>query len=212
MHSIMVLNAKGGSGKSVIATNLACFYALDGANVALADFDPRGSALEWLAHRPPTRPRVHGIAAWRGPFRVPRGTEYLIMDSPAAVHGERLSALAQRAAVLIVPVLPSPPDTRAAAHFIEELLLVGRVSRRDPSLAVIANRVREQTPVFQDLERFLKRLAIPYVTALRESRNYRRAAERGLGIFELAPSLVAPDLLQWRPLLDWLEHNRRRGC
>ena len=91
MRSIMVLNAKGGSGKSVIATNLAGFYALDGANVALADFDPQGSALEWLAQRPPTRPRVHGIAAWRGPFRVPRGTEYLIMDGPAAVHGERLT-------------------------------------------------------------------------------------------------------------------------
>lgn len=211
MRSIMVLNAKGGSGKSVIATNLAGYYALDGANVALADFDRQGSALEWLAHRPRTRPRIHGCAAWKGPFRVPRGTEYLIMDGPAALHGTELAALVRRAAMLIVPVVPSPMDIRAAAHFIEELLLVGRVSRRDPRLAVIANRVREQTQVFRDLERFLKRLGIPYLTALRESRNYHRAAERGLSVFELAPSLVATDLLQWQPLLDWLELSRRRG-
>lgn len=208
MRTIMVLNAKGGSGKSVIATNLASYYALDGAHVALADFDPQGVALEWLAQRAPTRPPILGLSGRDAPLAPPDGTEYLIMDGATAVHGDALARLVQRAATLVIPVLPSPLDIRAAAHFIQELLLVGRVSRREARVAVVANRVREQTQIFQTLERFLGRLRIPYLTALRESQNYHRAAERGLGIFELAPSLVKTDLAQWQPLLAWLNSRR----
>ncbi|HQU14510.1 MAG: chromosome partitioning protein [Chromatiales bacterium 21-64-14] len=208
MRTILVLNAKGGSGKSIIATNLASYYALDGAHVALVDFDPQEAGLEWLTHRAPTRPPIQGVSGRDGPLATPKDTEYLIMDGPAAVHGGDLAHLVQRASTLIIPVLPSPLDIRAAAHFIQELLLIGRVSRREARVAVVANRVREQTQVFQTLERFLNRLKIPYVTALRESQNYHRAAERGLGIFELAPSLVKTDLAQWQPLLAWLNSRR----
>ena len=48
MRHIMVLNSKGGCGKSTIATNLAAYYASEGYNVALADFDSQGSSLNWL--------------------------------------------------------------------------------------------------------------------------------------------------------------------
>ena len=48
MRQIMVLNAKGGSGKSTIATNLASYYATQGKDVVLADLDPQGSSLAWL--------------------------------------------------------------------------------------------------------------------------------------------------------------------
>ncbi|MEO7558429.1 MAG: ParA family protein, partial [Gammaproteobacteria bacterium] len=53
MRSIMVLNAKGGCGKSTLATNLASYYADQGLPTALADFDPQGSSMDWLAERPP---------------------------------------------------------------------------------------------------------------------------------------------------------------
>ena len=41
MRHIMVMNSKGGCGKSTLATNLASFYALAGRRVALADFVSR---------------------------------------------------------------------------------------------------------------------------------------------------------------------------
>jgi chromosome partitioning protein len=97
---------------------------------------------------------------------------------------------------------------RAAAHFIKDLLLVGKVSRQQTRLAVIANRVREYTLVYHNLERFLESLKIPFIATLRDTQNYIRAAERGLGIFELAPSLVYQDLEQWEPLLKWLRSKR----
>lgn len=208
MRSIMLLNAKGGCGKSTLATNLAGYYADQGLSVTLADFDPQGSSMAWLAARPAEYPSIHGIAAWQEPLRVPKETERLVMDAPARVHGKELSEMVRRAQTLIIPVLPSPIDIRAVADFIKELLLVGKVSRKQTKLAVVANRVRENTLIFHTLERFLESLEIPFVTTLRDSQNYIRAAERGLGLFEMPPYLVWQDLEQWEPLIKWLNSKR----
>ena len=211
MHHILVINPKGGCGKTTIATNLAGYYASRGIAVALADFDEQGSSMDWLAARDEQHPPIHGIAAWRDPMRAPRDTEKLIMDVPAALHGKQLNPLVRRAETLIIPVLPSPIDIRAAARFIHELLLVGKVDRQQVKLAVVANRVREHTLIYLKLEQFLRQLKIPRIATLRDTQNYIRAAERGLSIFEMAPSLVATDLEQWKPLLRWVNGKRARA-
>lgn len=51
MRTIMLMNAKGGCGKTTLATNLATWYADEGMKVALADFDPQMSTLDWLEAR-----------------------------------------------------------------------------------------------------------------------------------------------------------------
>lgn len=211
MRTIMTLNAKGGCGKSTLATNLASFYADQGASVTLADLDDQQSSLTWLSNRPADRPAIHGIDATRQALRVPRGTDVLILDAPAAIHGSELTALVRRAETLLVPVLPSPLDIRAGARFIGELLTVGKVSRKQSRLAVVANRVRQNTRVYQSLEAFLNSLRIPFPATLRDTQNYIRAAERGLGIGEMAPSAVQTDLEQWQPLLRWLKSKRSRA-
>jgi len=206
----MTLNPKGGCGKSTLATNMASFFASAGNKVALADCDPQQSSLEWLGAREDDRSPIIGVDASKQPARAPRDTDVLILDAPAAIHGKDLAELAKKAETLVIPVLASPIDMRACAHFIKELLTVGKVSRRQTKLAVVANRVRENTRIYHSLEAFLKALQIPFVTSLRDSQNYIRAAERGLGIFELAPSAVATDLEQWEPLLRWLKSKRSR--
>ena len=230
MRKIMLLNAKGGCGKSTLATNLASYYASQGKAVVIADFDRQGSSMEWVEARPQDRPPIRGIAAWREPLRVPRSTDYVIMDVPAGAHGSDLTALVRRAQTVIIPVLPSPTDIRAAAHFIHEALLVGKIVRDETRLAVVANRVRENnsiqntmesvlnsmsisystlnTQIYHNLERFLSRLKIPFIATLRESQNYLVADARGLGIFDLNRSQVTRDTEQWEPLLKWLESKR----
>ncbi|MEJ2509607.1 MAG: ParA family protein [Gammaproteobacteria bacterium] len=210
MRTIMTLNAKGGCGKSTLATNLASHYAVEGKRVALVDFDPQASSMEWLAARSADRPEIVGIDASQGGLRLPRNLDVAILDAPARVHSAELTGFVRRAETLIIPVLPSPMDIRAAAHFIKELLTVGKVSRKQTRLAVVANRVREHTLIYQTLEAFLDSLKIPFVATLRDTQNYIRAADRGLGIFELAPSLVWQDLEQWEPLLEWLNSRRSR--
>jgi chromosome partitioning protein len=132
------------------------------------------------------------------------------MDAPAGTHGKVINAMLKRTETLLIPVLPSPIDMRTVQRFIEELLHTGQVSHDKTRIALIANRVRENTRIFHELEDFLGRTGVTLLGALRESQNYIRAAETGLGIFELAPSQVYKDVVQWDVITDWLASPKSR--
>ncbi len=74
--------------------------------------------------------------------------------------------------------------------------------------ALVANRVKENTLIFEELDEALSRLKVPYITSFREAQNYIRAYQRGLGIHELPPYLAWPDWEQWDPLIEWLDSKR----
>ncbi len=209
MRTIVVLNAKGGCGKSTISTNLASYYAFEEEKkVVLADYDPQGSSLAWLAARSEQWPAIEGVAAFKEPLRTGKDTDILIIDAPARVHGKELTELVRRADTIIFPVLPSPIDMRAATDYMQELQAVGKVQRNQVKIGIVANRVRENTIIFAELYEFLKKLKIPYVATLRDTQNYIRAEEYGIGIFEMAPSQVYQDLESWEPLIKWLRSKR----
>lgn len=213
MRRIVVINPKGGCGKTTIATNLASYYADRGYRTALMDYDLQGSSWQWLQLRGPDRPHIEGIRAaeavpgatraWQ--TRAPEGTERLIVDTPAALDNHRVMEATRGAQAIIIPVLPSNIDIHAASRCIGDLLVKARISRRGDRLAVVANRVRRNTRVYGKLERFLHSLDIPFITSLRDTQNYVRAVEEGLGIFELPGSAVGRDCEQWSPLIDWIE-------
>ena len=209
MRHVMVMNSKGGCGKSTLATNIATWFANDGYKVAIADYDPQRTSLDWLATRPEDLPKITGVAAYdEGVRGVPRDTEVLVIDAPARTHGSEMNELVRRAETILVPVLPSPIDMKACAHFMAELLEIGRVQRAQARFALIANRVRENTLLFEELDAYLGKLKVPYLTALRQSTNYLRAFQRGMGIFELPEYLARPDWEQWEPITKWLGSKR----
>ena len=211
MRHVIVMNAKGGCGKSTVATNLASYYAVQGNSVALADFDPQRSSLDWVEMRPSNRPPITGLAGFdEGLRHLPRSTDYLIIDAPARSHGPELTSLVKRAETILVPVMPSVIDMRAARSFVDELRSVGKVERRQARIAVLANRIRENTLIFDELDAYLQSVGVPYVATLREAQNYIRAYARGLGIFELPEYLAWPDWEQWGPLTDWLNSRASR--
>jgi chromosome partitioning protein len=205
----MVMNAKGGCGKSTIATNIASYFAVEGYSVALADYDPQRSGLDWIDRRPANRPEIVGLEGYNeGLRRAPRSADYVIIDAPARSHGSELTSLVRHAETIIVPVLPSTIDMQASDRFIKELKAVGKVERKEARIAVVANRVREYTLIFEELDEYLSSAKVPYITAMREAQNYVRAYTRGLGIFELPEYLAWPDLEQWEPLTRWLRSKR----
>ena len=209
MRHIMVMNAKGGCGKSTLATNLASYYADAGYAVALADYDPQRSSLDWLDRRPENRAEITGIAGFEdGLKHVPRSADMVIIDAPARSHGKELTDLVRHAETIIVPVLPSTIDMQATDRFIKELKAVGKVERKQAKIGVVANRVREYTLIFDELDEYLTKLRVPYVATLREAQNYVRAYTRGLGIYELPEYLAWPDWEQWESLVEWVDSKR----
>lgn len=209
MRHVMVMNSKGGSGKSTLATNIACYFAGEGAKVTMADYDPQRSSLDWLSVRPEDLPRITGVPAFdEGIRNVPRDTEVLVIDAPARTHGSEMNELVRRAETIIVPVVPSPIDMKACAHFMEELLELGKVQRQQARLALVANRVRENTLIFEELDQYLGKLKVPYLGQLRQSTNYLRAYQRGISIFELPEYLASPDREQWKPITKWLDSKK----
>jgi chromosome partitioning protein len=220
LNRIVILNPKGGCGKSTLATNLAACYAQRGPTPAIMDYDPQGSTMAWLDRRPTELPPIHGIAAYKKSMqatrswqlRVPTETVNLLVDSPASVNHDNLRELTRDSTSILVPVLPSSLDIHAASRCIADLLLVAKVDRRDRKLAVIANRTRKNTKSFAKLMRFLDSLGIPIIAVLRDSQNFVHAAEQGIGLCEMQPSRVRDDVLQIERILAWLDAwpERRR--
>ena len=209
MRHIMVLNAKGGCGKSTLATNIAAYFANQGASVALADFDPQRSSLDWLDRRPEDRARIAGVAGFEdGLRRAPRSADFIVIDAPARTHAKELTDLVRHAETIVVPVLPSTIDMQATTTFLEELRKIGKIERKQARFGLVANRVRDNTLIFDDLDDYLTRVRAPYIAALREAQNYVRAYTRGLGIFELPEYLAWPDWNEWEPLTAWLRSKR----
>lgn len=212
-RSILVVNSKGGCGKTTVATNLAGYYAVRGKKVALVDHDPQESGIEWLAARGEDRAPILGFSASKEQVRIPKGVDYVIMDSPAGLHGRPLADLVRRADTILMPILPSPIDVRAAEHFLSEVNKLRKVVNADVRFATIANRVRENTLAAQELTEYLDALKLPsgkklpVLASLRASQNYIRAAEKGLSIFEFAPVKTLPDRDQWARIFRWINHG-----
>jgi chromosome partitioning protein len=213
MQRIVVLNPKGGSGKTTIATNLAARYASAGKHPVLMDLDQQGSSARWLKKRPREMPPIHGIAAFERSatmtrsyqLRIPPDSEIVIVDTPAALDPQRIPEITRGADAVLVPVMPSEIDIHAAAKCIADLLLIGRVSRSQGRIGIIANRVRSNTLITQTLMRFLKSLDIPLVATFRDTQNYVRSTQTGTGIHEMPEWQVRRDLEDWKELAAWLD-------
>ncbi|MBI5451215.1 MAG: AAA family ATPase [Gammaproteobacteria bacterium] len=217
MQRVVILNSKGGSGKTTISTNLASLSATRGKTTVLMDYDPQHSSMHWSERRGGRDPRIHVIDAcvqkskmtrsWQ--IRLPDATDQVIMDAPAGVSGLLLQELMPRADVVLIPVAPSTIDIQATADFIRDLLLASKIRSRISSnelyIGIIANRIRSTRPVYEPLKRFLARLDIPFVAALSDTDNYITAAEQGIGIYEMNPADVAIERAEWRPLIEWLD-------
>lgn len=218
LHKIVVLNPKGGCGKTTLATNIAASYAMRGPAPTLVDLDPQGFSTRWLHRRPSDRPQIFGRSAYqlkmqgRSAVRLETHpeTETLVIDLPAALSPDELQDVTYDAGSILIPVMPSVIDVDCASHFIADLLLVAQIDRRNQQLAVVANRTRQNTRSYRMLLRFLASLQIPLIAVLRDSQCFVHAAARGIGICEMPSYIAGKDIEQFRPVIDWLAGCRVR--
>jgi len=213
-HRILVLNAKGGCGKTTVATNLACQYASENQNTVIIDYDPQASSTQWLEARPANLPTIHSVAAYQKTgtvtrtwqLRLPQGTTRVIVDTPARLDVITAAKLIKDSDTILIPVLASPIDTRAATLFLGELMNNPEYRQcRNKRIAVLGNRIRRNTRAYANLLEYLKDLHIPFLTSLRDTQNYVRAAEEGCGVQELNRKSAEHECLQWQSLARWID-------
>ncbi|MDO8344082.1 MAG: AAA family ATPase [Cellvibrio sp.] len=209
---ILVINGKGGSGKTTVSTNLAAWLAKRGETTVLVDADPQGSASYWLSSRPPALPKIFGVKIEPNSritrsfqWRAPKSTRWLITDAAPGLSDTALEDIIQNHDLIIVPVLPSDIDIRASARFIGALLLTQTMRRQRRPIAVVANRVKQQTSAWERLQKFLLSLNIPYPATLRDTQHYVRAYSEGCGIADYPQQIHARDRKDWELLLCWLD-------
>ena len=212
MNSTLVINAKGGVGKTTLVTNLASYFASRKIPTAIADVDPQGSSLNWLQNRPNDAFKIYGAdLSPRGApgasvtrRQIPRDTKQLIIDAPAGPSRLMLQDLLARTQSILIPVAPSAIDVHATANFIKELLLVGQVRFRNIRVAVVANRVRTTRPVYAPLEKFVASLKISFLTKVSDSDVYVDSAETGLGVFEMPDDQGGAERRELLPVVEWV--------
>ncbi len=203
MKAILIANPKGGSGKTTLSTNIAGYLAARGHQVALLDLDRQKSATLWLAQRSPQLPPIRALHS-EGE-RTAKAADWLVIDSPAALHGKNLEHALKLAHRVIVPIVPSLYDIQASYDFLQSLseLKAARAGRL--AVGVVGMRMAPRTRAAVTLEQFLHQLDLPVLAYLREAQIYVNAAFEGKSIFDVAPSQAERDVEQWAALLAWLE-------
>lgn len=215
MNTTLVINPKGGSGKTTVATNLASYFAATRTATTIMDYDPQGSSLNWLALRAPQALPIRSADATRQKgsrlrsmaMYVPPETEQLIIDAPAGCCGVALQEMLERAKCIVIPLVASAIDIHATGRFIKEALLTARMRARNLPVAIVANKVRRSMPAYRPLECFLESLELELTARLIDSDVYVKAAESGLGIFEMDLALSIAERKQFMPLAEWVEGN-----
>lgn len=211
---ILVINGKGGSGKTTISTNLAAWLAQRGESTSLLDADPQGSSSHWIKQRPLELPYIYGFKIEHNSrttlsfqLRAPKSTSWLVTDSPPGLSGLALDDLVRDHDLILVPVMPSEIDIRASARFIGELLLTQNMRRKRRPIAVVANRVKQQATAWGRLQKFLQSLQIPYPAGLRDTQNYVRAYTEGRGVIDYSQQSHARDREDLATLVAWIDEQ-----
>ena len=205
MISVLVANAKGGCGKTTIATNLATAFANAGLRTALADNDRQRSCLAWLKRRPKDAAPIEGLDWHKSVGTAPKGLDRLVIDSGAGLASKSVQELLRQADLLVMPVLPSIFDETATKRFLKRVDDLKPVRRGRKPVAIVGNRMRFGTRAVAELEDFLNAQGHDIAARLRDRAAYQDVARQGLGIFDLTPARRAGIVEDWLPLIRLIE-------
>lgn len=213
MFSILVASAKGGVGKTTIASNLAGYYATRGKSVTLVDADPQGSARSWCAKRHVVGAQVSSVDGTRRHWirQIPADTTHVVIDAPAGAMPKQLDGLINQANAIVVPILPSVLDMEATVRFLDALADVPRIVRGELAAGLVANRLKPWTHASQQAVEQMSGWPCELVGQLRDTQAYVLLAGLGKCLFDFNSEAIRSHQEDWRPLLRWLERVRKRG-
>jgi chromosome partitioning protein len=186
MKVIAVLNQKGGSGKTTIATHLARGLQLQGHSVLLVDSDQQGSARDWRAVDEDNPVPVIGLdrPTLDKDLKNVSNKEFIVIDGSPQATNLALSAI-KAADFVLIPVQPSPYDVWATNDLVD--LVQQRIEMTDGKLkaAFVVSRAIQNTNIGKEVAAVLQDYNLPVLDARIVQRvSYPNSASVGKTVFE----------------------------
>ena len=186
MKVIAVLNQKGGSGKTTIATHLARGLQLQGHSVLLVDSDQQGSARDWRAVDEDNPVPVIGLdrPTLDKDLKNVSDKEFVVIDGSPQATNLALSAI-KAADFVLIPVQPSPYDVWATSDLVD--LVQQRIEMTDGKLkaAFVVSRAIQNTNIGKEVAAVLQDYNLPVLDARIVQRvSYPNSASVGKTVFE----------------------------
>ena len=186
MKVIAVLNQKGGSGKTTIATHLARALQLQGSSVLLVDSDKQGSARDWSAVDESNPVTVIGLdrPTLDRDLKNISDKDFVVIDGSPQATDLAVSAI-KAADFVLIPVQPSPYDIWATSDLVD--LVKQRIEMTDNKLksAFVVSRAIKNTKIGTEVSEVLTEYGLPVLDAKIVQRiAYPNSAAIGKTVFE----------------------------
>lgn len=188
---IAILNSKGGTGKTTIATNVAGCLHRQHYRVVIVDADPQGSARDWHALQPDgvNLPPVVGIDRPVLHKNIPalaNGYDYIVIDGAAKLADITASAV-RTADFVLIPVRHSGFDMWAVESLVETIRARQLVAGGRPQAAFVISCQVQGTRLAQSVDAALLEWGLPVLHARTTRRvAYEEAGGLGLTVLDLA--------------------------
>lgn len=196
---LSVLNPKGGSGKTTLATNLSRgLQAHD--EVLLLDLDPQQSAQEWAERNPDDYPGVLGVPQGRLPHileLVKNRMKFIVIDGAAIMGQQFLSDAIRSSDLILIPVQPSGLDLWGVSDLVDLIQSRQNITGGTPKAAFVVSRQVRGTRFAASVNDRLTQMNLPVLAARITQRiAFAEAASVGLSVLDYAPESLAAQEIQ----------------
>lgn len=186
MKVIAVLNQKGGSGKTTIATHLARGLQLEGHTVLLVDSDKQGSARDWRAVDEDNPLPVVGLdrPTLDKDLKSISNKDFVVIDGSPQATDLAVSAI-KASDLILIPVQPSPYDIWATSDLVD--IVKQRIEMTDGNLkaAFVVSRAINNTNIGKEVSTVLLDYGLPVLnTKVMQRVSYPNSAAIGKTIFD----------------------------